>query len=157
MGIFTYETETASQIAPARLFKALMVDGDNLIPKIVPQAIESTEILEGNGGPGSVMKTTFGDSKYLKQKVDILDADTFTYSYTVFEGDAMPDFAEKIYYERILTPLENGGCVMRVISKYYAKEGHKHDEKLVNEGKAKGSALYQAVEDYLIANPDAYN
>jgi hypothetical protein len=35
MGVFTYEAETTSVIPPAKLFKAFVLDGDNLIPKKV--------------------------------------------------------------------------------------------------------------------------
>lgn len=61
MGVFTYETESISVIPPARLFKAFFLDADNLIPKVVPQAVKSAEIIEGNGGPGTIKKITFGE------------------------------------------------------------------------------------------------
>ena len=60
MGVQVYESEYSSTVGPARLFKALILDADNLIPKIAPQAIESVEILEGDGGPGTIKKITFG-------------------------------------------------------------------------------------------------
>ena len=59
MGVFTYESETTTVITSARLFKAFVLDADNLIPKILPHAIKSAEILEGNGGPGTIKKITF--------------------------------------------------------------------------------------------------
>ena len=65
MGVFTYETETTSIIAPAKLFKAFVLDGDNLIPKVAPHAIKSAEIIEGNGGPGTIKKITFGEGSFL--------------------------------------------------------------------------------------------
>ncbi|KAK6228613.1 hypothetical protein SCA6_000953 [Theobroma cacao] len=43
------------------MFKAFVLDADNLIPKVVPQAIKSSELLEGDGGPGSIKKITFGE------------------------------------------------------------------------------------------------
>ena len=61
MGVFTYETETTSAIPPAKLFKAFVLDADNLIPKVAPHAIKSAEIIEGNGGPGTIKKITFGE------------------------------------------------------------------------------------------------
>ena len=61
MGVFTYETEFSSTIPPARLFKAFVLDGDNLIPKIAPQAIKQVEILEGDGGAGTIKKVIFGE------------------------------------------------------------------------------------------------
>ena len=73
MGVFTYESEDASVIPPARLFKAFVLDSDNLIPKVVPQALKSTEIIEGNGGPGTIKKITFGEGQlqylYLRCKL----------------------------------------------------------------------------------------
>ena len=63
MGVFTYETEFSSTIPPARLFKAFVLDGDNLIPKIAPQAIQQVEILEGDGGAGTIKKVIFGEGK----------------------------------------------------------------------------------------------
>lgn len=61
MGVFTYESEFTCTIAPARLFKAFVLDADNLIPKVAPQAIQSAETLEGDGGPGTIKKITFGE------------------------------------------------------------------------------------------------
>ena len=61
MGLFTYEMEVVTEIPPAKMFKAFVLDGDNLIPKIVPQAIKNVEIIEGDGGPGSIKKITFGE------------------------------------------------------------------------------------------------
>ena len=61
MGVFTYETETTSVIPPARLFKSFVLDSDNLIPKVAPKAIKSVEIIEGNGGPGTIKKISFDE------------------------------------------------------------------------------------------------
>nr|AAB35328.1 major allergen {N-terminal} [apples, Golden Delicious, Peptide Partial, 37 aa] [Malus domestica] len=37
-GVYTFENEYTSEIPPGRLFKAFVLDADNLIPKIAPQA-----------------------------------------------------------------------------------------------------------------------
>ena len=54
MGVFTYESENTAVIPPARLFKAFVLDADNLIPKVAPQAIKCTEIIEGNNSRSSI-------------------------------------------------------------------------------------------------------
>ncbi|MBA0681609.1 hypothetical protein Goari_023403 [Gossypium aridum] len=60
MGIFTYEYEVITEIPPAKMFKACILDGENLIPKVVPdQAFKSIDYIEGNGEPGSIKKITF--------------------------------------------------------------------------------------------------
>lgn len=61
MGVYTYESEYTSEIPAPKLFKAFVLDGDNLIPKIAPQAVKSAEIVEGDGGPGTIKKITFGE------------------------------------------------------------------------------------------------
>ena len=160
MGVFTYESETVSVIPPARLFKALVLDSDNLIPKVAPQAIKSVEILEGNGGPGTVKKSSFGEGsnyKYVKHQVDGLDAENFTYSYSMIEGDALGDVVEKISYEIKLVGSADGGSVVKSTSKYHTKGDHEIKEENVKEGKEKASHLFKAIEAYLLANPDAYN
>ncbi|KAK8623904.1 hypothetical protein V6N13_065264 [Hibiscus sabdariffa] len=61
MGVFTYEYEVTA-IPPAKLFKACILDGQNLIPKVVPdQAFESVEFIKGNGKPGTIKKITFAE------------------------------------------------------------------------------------------------
>ena len=61
MGVFTYEMEVITEIPAAKLFNAVILDGDNLLPKIVPQAIKNVELIEGDGGPRSIKKITFGE------------------------------------------------------------------------------------------------
>ena len=58
MGLFTFEQETTSTVAPAKLYKALVHDSDDIIPKAV-DAIKTVETVEGNGGPGTIKKLTF--------------------------------------------------------------------------------------------------
>ena len=60
MGVITYQMEVTSSIPPAKMFKAFVLDADNLIPKILPQAIKSVEVLEGDGGPGTIKLIHFG-------------------------------------------------------------------------------------------------
>ncbi|KAI5349342.1 hypothetical protein L3X38_002229 [Prunus dulcis] len=137
MGVFTYETEFTSVIPPARLFKAFILDADNLIPKIAPSAVKGAEIVEGDGGVGTIKKITFGEgSQY---------------------GDALSNVIEKIAYETKLVASPNGGSIIKTTSHYHAKGDVVIKEEQVKAGKAKASGLFKLVEDYLTANPDAYN
>ncbi|KAK5840693.1 hypothetical protein PVK06_009596 [Gossypium arboreum] len=122
MGVFTYESEIVTAIPPAKMFKACILDGDTLIPQILPEAFKSVEYIEGNGGAGSIKKVTFGEGsqfKYMKQKVEAVDKDKFVYIYSVIEGDALMDKLEKITYETKLETSPNGGSVCKTTCKYY--------------------------------------
>ncbi|KAK4586586.1 hypothetical protein RGQ29_023656 [Quercus rubra] len=160
MGVITYESEVTSPIPPARLFKAFVLDADNLIPKISPHTIKSTEIIEGNGGAGTIKKVTFHEGshfKFLKHKIDAIDKENFTYNYSVIEGGPLSDKIEKISYETKLVPSPDGGSIFKSTSKYYAKDDFEIKEEQIKAGKEKAAGLFKSVEGYLLANPDAYN
>ncbi|CAL2226856.1 unnamed protein product [Prunus armeniaca] len=160
MGVFTYETEFTSVIPPEKLFKAFILDADNLIPKVAPTAVKGTEILEGDGGVGTIKKVTFGEGSqygYVKHKVDGIDKDNLSYSYTLIEGDALSDVIEKIAYDIKLVASPNGGSIVKTISHYHTKGDVEIKEEQVKAGKEKAAGLFKLVEAYLLANPDAYN
>ena len=58
MAVFTFEDQTTSPVAPATLYKALVKDADTIVPKAV-DSFKSVEIVEGNGGPGTIKKISF--------------------------------------------------------------------------------------------------
>lgn len=62
MGAFAFDEENSSTVAPATLYKALTKDADTIIPKIIG-AIQTIEIVEGNGGPGTVKKITANEGQ----------------------------------------------------------------------------------------------
>ncbi|KAL6293079.1 hypothetical protein ACE6H2_001221 [Prunus campanulata] len=160
MGVFTYETEVTSVIPPAKLFKAVILDADNLIPKLAPTAVKGTEILEGDGGVGTIKKVTFGEGSqfgYVKHRIDGIDKDNFSYSYTLIEGDALSDVIEKIAYDIKLVASPDGGSIVKTISHYHAKGDVEIKEEEVKAGKEKAAGIFKLVEGYLLANPDAYN
>ncbi|KAL3575900.1 hypothetical protein D5086_021183 [Populus alba] len=98
MGVITLENEFAVAVAPAKLFKAYCLEIDTLLPKILPEHIKSSEILEGNGGPGTIRKITFAEGKdlsYAKQKIEAINEENLTYSFSLIEASVWKDAVEK--------------------------------------------------------------
>ncbi|XP_059628921.1 major allergen Pru ar 1-like [Cornus florida] len=160
MGVISYDMEVTSSIPAAKMFKAFVLDADNLIPKILPQAIKGVEIIQGDGGVGTVKVICFGEGsqfKSVKHQVDGLDKDNFVYSYTIIEGDALMGVLEKISYEIKIEPSSDGGSVCKNSSKYHTKGDVRITEEQIKGGKEKALGMFKAVEAYLLANPDAYN
>nr|AFK39160.1 unknown [Lotus japonicus] len=62
--LYIFQDETTSTVAPARLYKALTIDGDTIIPKVIP-GFRTVEIVEGNGGPGTIKKLTFEEGQHI--------------------------------------------------------------------------------------------
>ncbi|KAG6436683.1 hypothetical protein SASPL_101585 [Salvia splendens] len=157
MGVITYDVENPSSISAAKLFKALVVDSDTLIPKIMPQAIKNVEILEGDGGVGTIKVVHFGEGseyKSVKQRVDAIDKVNLTYTYSIIEGDdAISGLIESITYHIKIVPTEDGGSICKNRSIYNVKEGAEVSEEKIKEGKEKALGLFKAIEAYM-ANPD---
>ncbi|MBA0870695.1 hypothetical protein Goshw_016084 [Gossypium schwendimanii] len=143
MGVSSYSDEYSSTIPPARLFKALILDSHNLIPKLMPLAIQSIEI------SGSQVK-------FIKNRVDELDEKNFSFKYSLIEGDGMMDKLEKISYEVKFESTADGGSINKMTSTYYTKGDFVLTEEEIKAGKEKALAMYKVVEAYLLQNPDAY-
>ncbi|KAH7521606.1 hypothetical protein FEM48_Zijuj07G0051000 [Ziziphus jujuba var. spinosa] len=169
MGVLSYESEFTSSIPPARLFKAFVLDADYLFPKLAPNAVKSVEIIEGEGGAGTIKKITFGDESFSFPHCMNLQAVTSTIQskrlkqltkttfYSLIEGDALTDKLEKISYENKFIAAD-GGSVIKSVSKYHTKtDDYDITEDKIKAGKEKASHLFKVVEKYLQENPDAYN
>ncbi|KAH9766026.1 Integrase catalytic domain-containing protein [Citrus sinensis] len=127
MGVLRVEKEVPSAVAPSRLFKALN-DSHNLLPKIAPQTIKSIDILQGDGGVGTVKLLKFaggGDYQQTKQRIDALDEANLTGKYTTYEGDGLLKLAEKSVYDIKIVDSGNGGSIFK-----FVEEIHVNDDKL---------------------------
>ncbi|KAJ8636643.1 hypothetical protein MRB53_010910 [Persea americana] len=51
--------EVLSQVAPERLWEAIVKDSPNLMPKLLPELVSSIVILEGDGGVGTIRQSNF--------------------------------------------------------------------------------------------------
>jgi len=159
MGIITYTDEYTSPIPPARLFKALVIDGHILIPKLLPQAVKSIEIIQGDGGAGSIRQVTFAEGSQfstVKNRIDELNEKTYSYKYTVIEGDALTDKLELIVHEVQFEATAERGSKNKMTTKYHTKGDIVIKEEEIKAGKEKVLGMYKVVEAYLLQNPDAY-
>ncbi|RYR30827.1 hypothetical protein Ahy_B01g055598 isoform C [Arachis hypogaea] len=139
MAVFTFEDEITSTVPPAKLYNA-MKDADSITPKIIDD-VKSVEIVEGNGGPGTIKKLTIvedGETKFILHKVESIDEANYAYNYSVVGGVALPPTAEKITFETKLVEGPNGGSIGKLTLKYHTKGDAKPDEEELKKGKAKG-------------------
>lgn len=92
----------------------------------------------------------------MKQRVDGVDKEKYTYKYTIIEGDVLMDVLESISYNIKIEPYENGGSICKNISTYHTKGDVQIKEEDIKAGKEKAIGLFKAIEAYLLANPNAY-
>ncbi|XP_073309170.1 major allergen Pru ar 1-like [Primulina huaijiensis] len=159
MGLITYEDEVICSIPPAKLFKAIVLHGDNLVPKILPEEFKSIKIIEGDGGVGSIKLVTFGEGsqyKSLKHRVDEIDEANHVYKYSIIEGDVLGENIESISYVLKIEASADGGSVCKTVNHYHTKhDAHGITEEKIKEGKEKAKDFFKAVEAHLHAHPDA--
>ncbi|XP_030454857.1 major allergen Pru ar 1-like [Syzygium oleosum] len=158
MGVVTFAQELESPIASDRLFKALMLDSHVLFPKLMPQYIKSIDLVNGDGGVGSVRQTNFAQEsllKYAKHRIDEMDAVNFRCKYTLIEGDILSDGLKSVVYEIEFVDDGNGGSICRMSSDYCLDRDIELRDEDIEAGKDRAMELYRAVEAYLLANPTA--
>lgn len=160
MAVVTFTEDIASPVPATRLFKAMIVDADNLLPKIVPQAIKSVERIEGDGGPGTIKQMNFTEGipfKYVKLRIDTLDKQNLMYAYTLIEGDALMGKIESVCYEVKLDPSpDGGGCVGKKVTTYHTKPDVEISEEEIKVGKEMIEGIFKTAEAFLLANTGAY-
>ncbi|XP_057430823.1 major allergen Pru ar 1-like [Lotus japonicus] len=159
MGVYSDTDEYQSPVSPARLFKALAIDAHNLIPKLLPQAVKSIEFIQGDGGAGSIFQVNFIEGSQVKtlvNRVDEINEDTFTYNYTLIEGETLKDKFTSIAHETKFEAAPVGGSISKVTNKYYLKGDVEIKEEEIKASKEKVFGIYKVVETYLLGNPDVY-
>nr|P19418.1 RecName: Full=Pathogenesis-related protein B; AltName: Full=PR1-3 [Petroselinum crispum]CAA31085.1 unnamed protein product [Petroselinum crispum] len=155
MGVQKSEVEATSSVSAEKLFKGLCLDIDTLLPRVLPGAIKSSETLEGDGGVGTVKLVHLGDAspfKTMKQKVDAIDKATFTYSYSIIDGDILLGFIESINNHFTAVPNADGGCTVKSTIIFNTKGDAVVPEENIKFANDQNLTIFKAVEAYLIAN-----
>ncbi|GKB69015.1 root allergen protein-like protein [Tanacetum coccineum] len=132
MSVITREFEVSSSLPADKLFK-LCLDFDTIAPKIEPQAFKAIDLIKGDGGVGSIKRTTYGDAvpfTSAKYKIDAIDARNFSATYTVFE----------VSYSVV----------------FKGKGDAKPTEETLNQFKELFKNTFKAHEAYAIAHPEVY-
>ena len=155
MGVITDDLEVTGSLPVAKMFKGFVLEADDIFPKVMPQAIKSAEIIEGDGGAGSIRKVSLvagGKPTYFKQKIDSLDKESFVFCYTIFEGDMLENKFEKICHETKWESSPDGGYVFKSTAKFHTLPGFEGAENFIKSEKEQAVAMVKAVEAYLQAN-----
>ncbi|KAJ7955162.1 major allergen Pru ar 1-like [Quillaja saponaria] len=102
MGVTSFTMEFTTLVAPAKMFRAFVLDSHNLVRRLMPQSVMSVHFIEGDGGVGSIKQTNYVDGdhvRYLKHRIDALDKENLVCKYTMIEGEVLIDKIEFIAYD----------------------------------------------------------
>ncbi|GJZ01956.1 root allergen protein-like protein [Tanacetum coccineum] len=158
MSVINSEIEVSSSLSADKLFK-LFHDFDTLAPKVEPQTFKAINLIEGDGGVGSIKSTTYGDAvPYTsgKHKIDAIDASNFSVTYTVFEGDTLLGILDSATHHIKFIPSADGGAVFKHSVVLKCKGDAKPTEETLNQFKEFFKNTFKTLEAYAIAHPEAY-
>ncbi|KAJ0609742.1 putative Bet v I/Major latex protein [Helianthus annuus] len=152
------EVEVASAYPPETVFEMINAF-HTLAPKVIPQVFKSIEILDGDGGVGTIRLFTFGDDVPFtssKFKQDAIDEINFVYNYTFFEGDNLMGILDSINHYVKVIPTDDEGCVFKQTVVYNCKSDEKPSTEFLKFEKELYEKTYKAIEAYAAAHPEAY-
>ncbi|KDP36251.1 hypothetical protein JCGZ_09816 [Jatropha curcas] len=165
MRIVTYEGQIEISLPPAKLFKMIILESEKNVSKVLPDAVKSYETLQGDGGPGTIKKTTFGDGSpitHVIETIDLIDKENYTYHYSIIGGDpALIDtsIVEKMSFQLKFEATPDGGTIAKRSCKAYTIDGVEVNEEEVRAGLEMTTqhfyAIYKTFEAYALANPNA--
>ncbi|XP_071703674.1 root allergen protein-like [Rutidosis leptorrhynchoides] len=158
MAVVTVELELTSSLPAPKLFNVYN-DYENIAAKVQPESYKSINIVQGDGGVGSIMSTTYADGypfKSLKSKVDVVDKNNLSIGYTAFEGDALMGIIDTATHHIKFVPSSNGGSVYKHTVEIKCKGDSKLDEDKINLAKEACNKTFKAIESYVIAHPETY-
>ncbi|XP_042518850.1 major strawberry allergen Fra a 1.07-like [Macadamia integrifolia] len=158
MGVSTFTEDIKSPIAPARIFKAGVLDARNLLPKLLPDKIKSIEV-QGSGGPGTIEQINLAEgshSKCVKHQIDEIDKENFICKHTVTEGVVIGDKIKKIVETAKFEASPDGGSICKTTSEYHTVDDYKVTEEERKTARDMARRVYKVVEAYLLENPNAY-
>ncbi|KAJ9546478.1 hypothetical protein OSB04_019021 [Centaurea solstitialis] len=152
------EIEVPSSFPADKVFKVFS-DFDNIAPKVNPDVFKSIEIVEGNGGVGTIKIFTFGDAVPFtsgKYKVDSVDVSNFSYTYSFFEGDNLMGILDSITNHVKIIPSADEGSVFKQTVTYNCKGNEKPSEEILKVEKEIYEKTFKAIEAYGAAHPENY-
>ncbi|XP_073132470.1 major pollen allergen Bet v 1-G-like [Henckelia pumila] len=159
MTVVEFSEELKVSITPKRMFKAMVTEAHNLLPKIVPHIFKSIDILEGEGGTsGCVRRTSFPEGAplpYLTDKFEVVDTENLVVKVVVMEGPIFGEKLEALQSEKRFVDSGDGGCIIKWKTQQHLKPGHTHvSDEEIKSLKQLSVSFLTAAEAYLVAHPD---
>ncbi|MFS7924487.1 putative Bet v I/Major latex protein [Helianthus anomalus] len=158
MSTASFQIEIASSFPAEKVFK-IYGDFHIITPKVNPQVFKSIEIIEGDGGVGTIRLLTFGDGlpfTNTKYRQDGIDASNFTFDNTFFEGDNLMGIIDTINYHIKIIPNAEGGSIFTQKVVYNCKGEEKPSTETLNFIKDMYEKTYKAMEAYAAEHPETY-
>ncbi|KAL1806707.1 major allergen Dau c 1-like [Daucus carota subsp. sativus] len=154
MGAQSHVLEISSSVSAEKIFQAIVLDVDTVIPKAAPGAYKSVDV-KGDGGPGTIRIITLPDGSPITTmtvRTDAVNKEALTYDSTVIDGDILLGFIESIETHLVVVPTADGGSITKTTAIFHTKGDAVVPEENIKFADEQNTALFKAIEAYLIAN-----
>lgn len=152
------EVEVPSSLPAFKLYKVYL-DFDDIAPKIEPQTYKTINIIQGTGDVGSIKGITYGDGVPITSSwhtVDSIDPSNFSFSWTIFDGDALMGVIDTATHHMKFIPSSDGGCVYKHMVLFRSKPGVTLPVNLVKLTQEAFKNTFKTIESYAKAHLDDY-
>ncbi|XP_031398406.1 major strawberry allergen Fra a 1.06-like [Punica granatum] len=107
-----------------RVFKAVVIDGHNLLPKLLSNVIKSVKLTKGDGGPGTISRTIFKSGREDVYRVDVIDPENYVLKATLIEGSIWMKErkVESLVYEVRYIASGPNKCIIQIATEFHPKE-----------------------------------
>ncbi|KAG0481006.1 hypothetical protein HPP92_011574 [Vanilla planifolia] len=156
----SFTRESTSTIPLERIWKAGILDAHNLIPKLLPNFISSVDLVEGDGGVGTIKRFNFTDVvkefRFATDKTVVLDNEKYVVKQDVLEGGLIGLRLKSYSFLLQFEVGSNGETVGRTTVEYDTLDDTPLSAEEQEQLMIGLNLMIQAVEGYLQANPTAY-
>ncbi|XP_020570996.1 pathogenesis-related protein 1-like [Phalaenopsis equestris] len=157
-GSFTDESFWSVEID--RLWKARIIDGHNLLPKLLPDFISHVKIIEGDGGIGTVRQLNFNKGKneydFVMEKIVALDSDCYRTKETVIKGGLIGSRMISYSLEHKFEKVSEHNTRVKLTVEYESFDEKPLSVEEQNLLVVKLTGVMKAIEGYLHTHPTAY-
>nr|CAB03716.1 major allergen [Daucus carota] len=154
MGAQSHSLEITSSVSAEKIFSGIVLDVDTVIPKAAPGAYKSVDV-KGDGGAGTVRIITLPEGSPITSmtvRTDAVNKEALTYDSTVIDGDILLGFIESIETHLVVVPTADGGSITKTTAIFHTKGDAVVPEENIKFADEQNTALFKAIEAYLIAN-----
>ncbi|KAL5983644.1 hypothetical protein ACLOJK_017734 [Asimina triloba] len=161
-----FRFEELLQVSAGRMFKAWVLEGHVLIPKIMPHIVSSASFVKGDGGPGSIRRFNYTDVlpfTLVDEHIQVVDVEKLELRFSMKETVRADGRVISASYLMQFQPCENNGStaavasICRTVAVYNtAAGGAEAKEEEIISGKEGLFEMFKNVEAYLIANPTSF-
>ncbi|KAK8946498.1 Major pollen allergen Bet v 1-A [Platanthera zijinensis] len=156
----SFTREHVSPVGIDRIWRAGILDGHNLVPKILPEYITQIELLEGDGGAGTVKKFHFTEAvkefKFAVDKTEALDNENHIVKLSVIEGGFIGLRLKSYSFEIKFVVGSAGDTVEKITVDHDTLDDTPLSAEEEDQVLAGIWLMTKAIEEHLLANPTAY-